>query len=327
MKFKKILKCILVSSILCIGLTACGTSDTNDNSVNSDDLQIALITKMVDLEYWQTVKSSAESKADEIGNINITHLGPSIESDINGQISILETCISTEYDGIILAACDQDALIEPVRKAKEAGIPVIMIDSGISDPIYDIFLSTDNVRGGAECAKLMAELIGGKGEVAIISASAGTSTAIEREEGFTNEINNNFPDIEIVSVQYCESDPNIAVNQATDLISTYDDLVGIWGSNDPSAIGIANAVDNLNKTDEIMVVGFDNSDDIIAGLNNGIIRGTAVQMPTVMGSKSVELMVDLINGNELEEKEVDTGVVMVTQDNLEDESSQQALYQ
>lgn len=331
-----LLVCILVLSML-VGCTSGGKESgadketstpvsagdsardsSGDSSGDSKVIKIALITKMVDSPYWQTVKRAAEEKAKELGNVEVTHLGPPTEADIDKQVQIVEACINDDYDGIILAACDVDALVEPVKKAKAAGIPVVMIDSGISEPVYDAFLATNNVQAGAECAKLMAELIGGKGQVAIINFAAGTQTAIDRETGFTEEIKNNYPDIEIVGVQYCNSDPTVAANQATDFITAFPDLKGIWGANDQSAIGVAQAVTEQGKSESIMVVGFDNSDDIKAGLKSGTIKGTAVQMPTLMGSRGVEIVLDIINGNPPAEKDIDIGVTMVTTENMND---------
>lgn len=327
MKLRKLFYLVLASVLFV--LTGCGQGEATEKDANGDSetINIALITKMVDSPYWQTVKEAAEAKAAEIGGIEITHLGPPTEADIDRQVQIVENAITSNYDGIILAAGDKDALVEPVRKAKDAGIPVVLIDSGISEDVYDAFLATDNVEAGAECARLMAELIGGSGEVAIVNFAAGTQTAVDRETGFTEEIKNNYPDIQIVGVQYSDSDPTKAANQATDFISANPNLKGIWGANDQSAIGIAQAVTEQGKTDEIAVVGFDNSDDIISGLNSGVIQGTAVQMPSVMGSDGVQLVVDLLNGTSPSEKEIDTGVTMVNLDNLEDEEIQAVLNQ
>ncbi len=318
---KKAFSILLVFVLVLSMLVGCG-ADKKDGSASSskgsEKIKIALVTKMVDSPYWQTVKRAAVEKAEEMGNVELTHLGPPTEADIDKQVQIIETCINDDYDGIILAACDKDALIEPVRKAKEAGIPVVMIDSGISEPVYDAFLATNNIQAGAECAKLMANLIGDSGQVAIVNFAAGTQTAVDREAGFTEEIKNNHKNIEIVGVQYCNSDPTVAANQATDFISAYPDLKGIWGANDQSAIGVAQAVTEKGKSESIMVVGFDNSDDIKAGLKSGTIKGTAVQMPTQMGSKGVEIVVDLLDGKAPADKAVDTGVTMVTTENMSD---------
>lgn len=323
---KKIIRMFLtlaLSAALFVGCStdtpavpAGGTLSGNDGG--GDTLKIALVTKMVDSTYWQTVKKSADAEAQKLGNVEVTHLGPPTEADIDKQVQIVETCISDQYDGIILAACDKDALIEPVKKAKDAGIPVVMIDSGISEDVYDAFLATNNVQAGAECAKLMAELVGDSGDVAIVNFAAGTQTAVDREKGFTDEIKNNHPNINIVGVQYCDSDPTKAANQATDFISANPNLKGIWGANDQSAVGVAQAVTEKNLTDSIAVVGFDNSDDIKAGLAAGTIKGTAVQMPSTMGSKGVSLVVDLINGKTIGDKNVDTGVTMVTSENYQE---------
>lgn len=329
---RKILAMMLGAFVVMGSVIGCGAPSTNvtsdkavETTTGEDTIKIALVTKMVDSTYWQTVLKAAEKKAEEIGNVEITHLGPPTEADIDKQVQIIETCINDKYDGIILAACDKDALVDPVKKAKAAGIPVVMIDSGISEEAYDAFLATNNVEAGAECAKLMGELIGGKGEIAIVNFAAGTQTAVDRETGFTEEIKANYPDISIVGVQYCDSDPIKAANQATDFMSANPELKGIWGANDQSAVGVAQAVSEQGK--DIAVVGFDNSEDIKEGLKSGTIKGTAVQMPTAMGEDGVQIVVDILNGNSPATKAVDTGVTMVTSENYQEEAMQKILNQ
>ena len=322
---------MLVSAVAgCASKPAASTASTAaaaNSAAAGKTYKIALVTKMVDSTYWQTVKKSADAEAKKLGNVEVTHLGPPTEADIDKQVQIIETCISDKYDGIILAACDKDALVEPVKKAKAAGIPVVMIDSGISEQVYDAFLATNNVDAGASCAKLMCELIGDTGEVAIVNFAAGTQTAVDREKGFTEEIKKNHANVKIVGVQYCDSDPTKAANQATDFISANPNLKGIWGANDQAAVGVAQAVTEKNLGDKISVVGFDNSDDIKAGLTSGAIKGTAVQMPSMMGSKGVDLILDLIAGKKIENKNVDTGVTMVTSKNFKDPAIQAILNQ
>lgn len=332
---RKIFSVLLAFTLILTVFSGCVAAPAQQGDQPSSSVQgtekkvykIALVTKMVDSPYWQTVKVAAEKMAAELGNVEITHLGPPTEADIDKQVQIIETCINDDYDGIILAACDKDALIDPVKKAKDAGIPVVMIDSGISEPVYDAFLATNNVQAGAECAKLMSQLIGGSGKVAIVNFAAGTQTAVDRETGFTEEIKKNHPNIEIVGVQYCNSDPTLAANQATDFISANPDLKGIWGANDQSAVGVAQAVKEKGKTESIIVIGFDNSDDIKAGLKSGVIKGTAVQMPSMMGSMGVQIVLDILNGKGPSEKAVDTGVTMITTDNMNEPANDAILNQ
>lgn len=334
---RKLLSLLLCTAMVGTMLIGCGKKEdtpnvpnetTTENSAKAgaeDTIKIALVTKMVDSTYWQTVLRAAQERAGKLGNVEVTHLGPPTEADIDKQVQIIETAINDDYDGIILAACDKDALVDPVQKAKDAGIPVVMIDSGISEEIYDAYLATNNVQAGAEAAKLMVELIGGEGEIAIVNFAAGTQTAVDRETGFTEEITNNHPNVKIVGVQYSDSDPTKAANQATDFMSANPELKGIWGANDQSAVGVAQAVKEQGK--DIIVLGFDNSDDIKAGLADGSIKGTAVQMPTVMGAEGVQLIVDILGGKAPAEKEVDTGVTMITSENYLEEDMQKILNQ
>ncbi|OON93280.1 MAG: hypothetical protein ATN31_06680 [Candidatus Epulonipiscioides saccharophilum] len=108
------------------------------------------------------------------------------------------------------------------------------------------------------------------------------------------KIETKYPDVEIVDIQYCESDPLKAVEQATNMINAEPELKGIWGVSGNSTVGIANAVSELNKVGEIFVVDFDNIEPVITALESGIIQAIAVQMPSRMGAESVQTIIHII---------------------------------
>lgn len=282
-------------------------------------LRIALITTYKHSAYWERVRESAEAKAAQLGNIDLTYLAPEDPlSVVDTQIRFVEQCVYEGYDGIILAAADKDALVKPIKAAKDAGIPVIMIDTGVSKPVYDVLLATNNVQAGEISARLMAQSIGGAGEIAIVNFSDTVLAALRREYGFVREIAENWPDIRIVGVTYCNSDAEKAALQTEEFIKDYAGLSGIWAANGAVVRGVVKGVASLKRTDDITVVGFDDIEELKSMLESGAVKAAVVQNPGVMGADSLQAAADIIGGHPPPNRDIDTGVTVVTRDTIND---------
>jgi ribose transport system substrate-binding protein len=228
---------------------------------------------------------------------------------------MVEDAVNQKVDAILLAASDAAALAPVVDKAFEAKIPLIFVDSGAKTENYVSFLATDNAAAAAMAADKMAELIGGKGKVAIINAQAGAGTTMIRENGFKDQMKAKYPDIEIISTQYSNGDKAVALNQTMDLLTANADLAGIYGCNEGATVGVARGVEQKSVTGKVKVVGFDKSQDIITAIEAGSIQATMVQNPYQMGYQGVDFAVKAVKGEKVDKK-VDTGVKVVTKDNL-----------
>ena len=226
---------MLLSLILAAAATLSGC---RESSSITDTVRIALITTYKDSLYWHSAYKGVLDRAGQLGGIEVTHLGTNTPPTANEQIKLIEDCVDEGYDGILLAASDRTALVESIRRAKDAGMPVVMIDTGVSAPVYDALYSTDNKHAGAECARLMGRLIGGEGEIAIVSYSGLAKAALDREEGFVGEVAKNWPDIKIVGVDYCNYDTNEAVRQTEGFIGSFPGIRGIWGTNAIAVMGV-----------------------------------------------------------------------------------------
>ena len=139
-------------------------------------------------------------------------------------------------DAIVMAACDENALIDVINQAMDAGITVITIDSGVKSDRPLSFVATDNVAAAHMAADKLAELIGGKGEVGVIPIVPGAATSEMREQGFREGVAK-YPDIESVSVLHCDSDAAKAMSVTEDMMTAHPDLVGIFAESEPGAVG------------------------------------------------------------------------------------------
>ncbi|MGE5631520.1 MAG: ABC transporter substrate-binding protein [Caulobacteraceae bacterium] len=295
--------------------TAPAAGTTTPQAEPAKPLQIVLITMDSMDEHWLSVKDGAMKKAQELGNVEVIFRAPAGKSDPAEQTRMVEDAINQKVDAILLAASDAAALAPVVDKAYEAKIPLIFVDSAANTENYVSFAATDNAAAAALAADKMAELISGKGKIAIINAQAGAGTTMIRENGFKDRMKEKYPDVTIVTTLYCNGDKAVALNQTMDLLTANPDLVGIYACNEGATVGVARGLKEKGVAGKVQLVGFDKSKDIISGLEEGLIQATMVQNPFLMGSTGVDFAVKTIKGEKVEKK-VDTGVKVVTKDNI-----------
>ncbi|MBC2850103.1 MULTISPECIES: ABC transporter substrate-binding protein [unclassified Cetobacterium] len=266
-------------------------------------------------EHWLSVKKGAETKAKELGDVEILFRAPAGKVDPNEQTRMVEDAINQKVDAILLAPSDKSALAPVVERAIDEKIPVVIIDSPIDTEGYVTFLSTDNYAAGALAADTLAKLVDEKGKIGIINAQPGAGTAIARSSGFEDRVKEKYPNMKVVAVQYSNGDKAVALNQATDIMTANPDLAGFYGSNEGSTVGISRALEEAGKGGTVKLVGFDFSKDTITGLKNGTIQASMVQNPEMMGYEGVGSAYDSIQGKKVS-KHIDTGVKVVTAGDL-----------
>lgn len=297
---KKVSKLLLLSSLF-LGLATGAFAQKKFVLITMDSMD----------EHWLSVKKGAETKAKELGDVDIIFRAPAGKVDPNEQTRMVEDAINQKVDAILLAPSDKSALGPVVERAIDEKIPVVIIDSPVDAEGYVTFLSTDNYAAGALAADTLAKLVNEKGKVGIINAQPGAGTAIARSSGFEDRLKEKYPNMKVAGIQYSNGDKAVALNQATDMMTANPDLVGFYGSNEGSTVGISRALEESGNIGKIKLVGFDFSKDTITGLKNGSIQASMVQNPEKMGYDGVAAAYDNINGKEVP-KHVDTGVKVVT---------------
>lgn len=276
-------------------------------------LRIAVVPKAVSQQFWTTVKAGAEAAGRELG-AEILWKGPDSETDLAAQKSIVEDFVTQKVSAIVLAACDADALIETIRQSEAAGVPVITIDSGVNDPSVRSLVATDNVAGAKTAGETLIALIGGKGKVGLIPFVKGAASSEDREKGFREAVAG-ASGVELVAVDYSESDEGKAKNVTQDMLTSVPDLAGIFAANEAGVVGAANALREMGKADRVVLVGFDGSPAEIHLLEAGVVKALVVQDPFRMGHEGVAQAVQAARGEAVDQR-VDTGVTVVTKDNL-----------
>jgi ribose transport system substrate-binding protein len=332
MKTGKKVAFLAAAAAVALGLAGCsnggggGSTDDAASGGGSGDLQIALVSKGFQHQFWQAVKSGAEKRGKELG-VSVTFDGPAAETEIDGQLQMLQAAIDKKPDAIGFAALDPEACIPLYESAKAADIPIVEFDAGCNSDIGQSIAKTDSKGAGAEAADHMAELIGKKGEVAIVGHSQINSTGVERRDGFVEQMEKEYPDIKIVDIQYGDGDHLKSADIAKAMIQAHPNLKGIYGTNEGSAIGVVNAVGELGiEPGKLTIVGFDSGKAQIDAIKNGTMAGAITQNPIGIGEEVVQAAYDIIKGK-TPEKVIDTGYFWYDKDNMDDEKIAAVLYE
>ena len=285
---------------------------------------IAVIPKGTSQSFWKAVKAGADAAAAEAGNVTIDWNGPAAETDVDGQIRILQNAISRRVSAIVLAACNANSAVRYVEQAQAQKIPVVTIDSGISPDVSVAYLATDNVKGGEVAADALAELIGGKGKVGCIPFVKGAASSDQREQGFRQGLKRH-PGVELVRVLYSDADVSVGMDRAKSMMASVPDLAGIFPANQAGAEGAIQAVEQLGTAGKVKLVCFDASDAEIKALRAGTVQALIVQNPFRMGYEGVKTALRAVRGEKIEPRVIDTGVTKVTKENLDTPEIQKLL--
>ena len=273
--------------------------------------------------FWQTVRAGATAAAHE-SNVEIDWNGPATESDFSRQITIVDDFINRHVDGILLAPTDRDALVPAIRRAKQAGIPLTIFDSGANSEDYVSFVATDNYGGGVMAARRLAEILGKKGRVAMIAVMPGGASTLAREQGFRETLEKEFPTVQLVAWQFGMSDRARSLSVTEDILTAHPDLDGIFASNESSSIGAVQAVKARGLAGKLRVVGFDNSPSLVDDLKAGAIDSLILQDPFQIGYQGLKTLLDL-KGGRTPPKRIDLPPTLVTRENLIDPKVQKLL--
>jgi ribose transport system substrate-binding protein len=315
-------------AIALAGCSAGGASSsggTDSSSGGSGETYIALVSKGFQHQFWQAVKKGAESKAKELG-VKVSFDGPAAETEIDSQLQMFQAAIDKKPDAIGYAALDPEACVPLMDAAKAAKIPVVEFDAGCNSDYPLSIAKTDSLGAGALAADHMAELIGKKGEVAIVGHSQINSTGVERRDGFVDQMKKKYPDVKIVDIQYGDGDHLKSADIAKAMIAAHPNLKGLYGTNEGSAIGIVDAVGELGlKPGELTVVGFDSGQGQIDAINSGLMAGAITQNPIGIGEATVQAAYDAIQGK-TPKKIIDTGYYWFDKTNMADPKIAAVLY-
>lgn len=309
---KKLSFMMLLISLLVVG---CGSNDSTEkkDKMSGNNKNIILITMDSTDLHWVNVDKGAKKAVSEIGNIEYKWMAPDKKDD-SQQIERINNAIADGADAILIAANGKDSVSATLEEAKNEGIKIIYVDSP-ADTEGEATFATDNFKAGELAAEEMIKNLKEKninsGKIGVVNFNSSANTAIQRDEGFRSFMKNT--EYEILETQYSDGDAKKSQDIADNYIT--DGVVGIFAVNEGCTVGTGNAIKSSNNN-EIIGVGFDRSDAILSLIKEGALKATMAQKPEDMGYLGIKAAVKVLNDEKIEEKEVDTGVSIITEENL-----------
>ena len=296
-------------------MQSCGGGDSA--AEGSSRRRIAVIPKGTTHEFWKSIHAGAVKAGQEL-DVEIVWRGPQAENDRADQIEVVENQVAARVDGIVLAPLDKQALVGACRDAVDAGIPVVIADSGLDWDGTVSFVATDNVEGGRIAARRLGELLGGEGTAIMLRYQENSASTMNRESGFLEVMAAEFPNVEIVSSnQYAGPTIETAFRKAENLVQSHPDVDGIFCPNESAVVGMLRALQEAGRAGEVKFVGFDATDKLVEALRAGEVHGLVIQDPFAMGELGVRAVVDHLDGKSVA-KRIDTGVHLATPENMDD---------
>jgi ribose transport system substrate-binding protein len=295
--------------------------------VRAADVTIPIIVKDTTSFYWQIVFAGARKAGKDLG-VNVPELGAQSESDVNGQISILENAVAGKPAAIVISPTQRSALGKPIDEAAKK-VKIVGIDSAADSKAFTSFLTTDNVQGGRIAADGLAAAITAKfgkaeGEVALINNLPGVGSLDQRDQGFKEQLAAKYPGLKLVATKVSDGSANGGLGITTDLITAYPNLKGIFADNLIQAQGAGQAIAEAKAKDKVQVVGFDSDPKTVGFLKDGTIDGLVVQDPFRMGYDGVKTALAASKGEKVAEF-VDTGANLITTANMNEARAQELL--
>ncbi|WP_330683936.1 ribose ABC transporter substrate-binding protein RbsB [Petrocella sp. FN5] len=287
---KKVLVVLLTMVMVVSLLAACGKKE-EDTSGSGEKL--GLIVSTLNNPFFVTLKEGAEAKATELG-MELVVLDS--QNDPAKELANMEDLLTQGVSVILINPTDSDAVVGAIAMANEKEVPVITLDRGANGGEVVTHIASDNVAGGLMAGEYIAELLGGSGKVVELEGIAGTSAARDRGQGFNEAIG--ITDIEVVAKQVADFDRTKGLSVMENILQAQPEIDAVFAHNDEMALGALTAVEASGR--DILIVGFDATDDAVKAVEEGKLAATVAQQPSMIGSLGVEAASDVLKGVTLE---------------------------
>lgn len=317
----------VAGAALLLASSGCAASAPDGNS-NSDSragsYRIAFVPGISSDPFFAAMEIAANDEAKKRG-FELVYQGSSSDYSPQTQLPFVEGALTQGVDALIVAPTDGDALLSSVQKAAAMGVPVITVDTTVTDQSQLVsHVTGDNEEGGRKAAETMAELIGGEGKVFVISGAPTITTDTLRVEGFLDEIERSYPEIEVVGVEYAYSQPAEATTKVTAALLNHPDLKGVFAAEGNSGVGSVAALRNSDLTGKVALIGYDAYPNQVEELEQGIYSALIAQDPAEEARLAIEFAIAAIEDRTDDiKKEVVIPNVVMTKDNLDETRSYQ----
>lgn len=294
---KKIIVSLLVL-VLAMSIVGCNKDNAANNTASTGETAegtttIGFVVSTQTNPFFVTLKEGAEAKAKELG---VELIVLDAQDDSTKAASNMEDLITRGVDVIVVNPTDSDAIVPSVEAANEAGIPVITVDRVSNGGEVVSSVASDNIAGGKMAGEFIIEKLAGKGKVVELEGISGANSAIERGQGFNEAIEGSG--LEVVAKQTADYDRSKGLEVMENILQSQPEIDAVFAHNDEMALGALEAIKAAGR--DIIVVGFDATDDAVASVEAGDLAATIAQQPDIMGQKAIEIAQKVANGEEVE---------------------------
>ncbi|RME98505.1 MAG: D-ribose ABC transporter substrate-binding protein [Chloroflexi bacterium] len=289
---------IITVFLVAVAVTACGAAQPTVQiapTQQTDDFVMALALSTLDNPFFVSMQKGAEEAA------NRTHtrlLVVDAKDDAGRQAKQIQQLIEQSVDALLVNPVDGEAIVESIKAANSANIPVITLDRSANGGKIVTHIASDNVAGGEMAADYLAEILGKRGKVVELEGSAGTSAAADRGAGF-NQAMLKYPNIEIVARQSANFNRSDGRTVFAQILKENPEIDGVFAHNDDMVLGAIDAAKQERRMDDIKFVGFDAIDLAVSALEKGDLEATIAQQPAEMGRLGVEMAAKYLHGESL----------------------------
>jgi len=297
-----------------------------------DKVTIALIPGLTADGFYVTMHHGAEAAAKALG-VDLIYQGGA-EWNVALQVPIVDAIIAKKPAAILIAPNDKTQMIQPLKKAYDAGIQIVCVDTFIGTGVFQTgsgdadfpisYVASDNILGGKMAAAALAKAIGEKGKVYVSNTKPNISTTDQREQGFKEGMKA-FPNITVLETQFNDDDANKAAAQFQAVLGRTPDLAGVFGANLFSASGAANGAKQAGVAGKVKMAGFDAPESIVAQLKDGTFEMTIAQHPAEIGYFGLVAAFAKVTGNPVPTA-IGTGFTVMTAKNIDDPNVSRFLY-
>ncbi|UWP60766.1 sugar ABC transporter substrate-binding protein [Ruminococcus gauvreauii] len=277
--------------------------DSGVDAASGEKLTIGFATKGMFSPFFGKMEVAAKEYCQEKG-IELVFQAPDVETNVTRQIEILENFIVSGVDAIVFAPCDDIMLNSTIKKANDAGIPVVLTNDTLNDEdleaqggSYYSYVGTAQYDAGKLGGEWLAKKFPEGGQIATLGLVEGVSAGVDRVNGFMDQLPDTF---EYVSHQPADAERSKAYNVTQDFLTAYPDLKFVFAACDEMALGAVEAIEEAGKSGEIIVVGLDGNDDAVEAVEAGRLSATIVQDPAGMATTALDTAIAVLNGEEVE---------------------------
>jgi ribose/xylose/arabinose/galactoside ABC-type transport system permease subunit/ABC-type sugar transport system substrate-binding protein len=315
----------VIAGVISVALIAAAFGYRAASTVPAEEqsLTVAFVPKALNSPFWAAMEAAALREA-KASDVHLVSLAADRETDVERQYQIIENLIQQRVDAILLAPSGSKELVPAIRKANDAGIPVLLIDTRIDEAAAQsmgaevlTYIGSDNFEGGAVAGRYLAEALGGSGNVAIIEGISGHETADQRRLGFLDGIAAQ-PGVRVVASQTANWERALAYNVAENLLQAHPELDAVFAANDEMALGALEAIAAAGRLDRISVIGFDAIPDALENIRSGRMLGSVAQFSGEMGRLGVLHAAAFVREGRRPPSEVLTRVDLIDLTNLQE---------